>query len=403
MRVLIIDVNCKHGSTGKIAYGLYSYLLSRDDEAAVCYGRGPKIKEKNIYKFGLDWETYLHAFLTRITGYTGCFSYFSTKRLIRFIKKFKPDVVHIHELHAYFVNIVMLLNYLKKQEIKVVHTLHCAFSFTGKCGHHFDCDKWKNSCGHCPKLKEYVSTLCFDHTKSMFLKKKKAFTGFKNMSIVCPSEWLANYAKQSFLGQYPIKVIHNGVDTSIFYPRDSTGLRKRLDIKKDEKVILAVAPDLMSEAKGGKWIIKLATELQNLANIRFLMIGVNDTSSDFPSNILVFNKTSNQDELANYYSLADLFVICSSMENFPTTCLEAQCCGTPICGFDVGGTKETSIGEPGLFVPYGDIEALANIIQKSKLINTEQRNHIAQVSFDLYSSVSMNKQYLELFNDCRTR
>ena len=231
MRVLLIDVNCKSGSTGKIAYDLYRHVNDNGGEAAVCYGRGKKINEKNIYKFGLDWETYLHAFLTRITGFTGCFSYFSTKRLIRFIKKFKPVVVHIHELHAYFVNITQLLNFLKKQNIKVIHTLHCAFSYTGKCGHHLECEKWKESCGHCPHLKDYVSTICFDRTKHMIQEKKKAFTGFKDMTIVCPSQWLADFAKQSFLGQYPIKVINNGIDTDVFYPRESKDLRTKLGLK----------------------------------------------------------------------------------------------------------------------------------------------------------------------------
>ena len=113
MKVLLIDVVCKYGSTGKIVYDLYNEINSRGDEAAICYGRGPKIKEKNIYKFGLDFETYLHALLTRFTGFTGCFSYFSTRRLIRFIKKFKPDVVHFHELHAYFLNVNRLLKFLK--------------------------------------------------------------------------------------------------------------------------------------------------------------------------------------------------------------------------------------------------------------------------------------------------
>ena len=393
MKVLLIDVNCKHSSTGKIVYNLYNHINSQGNEAAICYGRGPKVEGKNIFKFGLNWETYLHALLTRITGWTGCFSYFSTMRLIKFIKKFKPDVVHIHELHAYFVNIVTLLNYLKKQNIKVVHTLHCAFSYTGKCGHHLDCEKWKYCCCKCPRLKDYVSTLCFDHTKPMFLKKKRAFDGFKDMTIVCPSQWLANYAKQSFLKQYPIEVIHNGVDTSIFHPKDTTVLRKRLGIDKKTKIVLAVAPNLMSDAKGGKWILKLA-ELMKDENVIFIMVGADETNELYPNNVLVFPRTNDQDELADYYSLADVFVICSKMENFPTTCLEAQCCGTPVCGFDVGGVNETLFMDKKLLVEYGDIYSLAKTI--TVFLNNHSKTKEAVVSD--CSNYSMMEKYLRIYH-----
>ena len=395
MRVLLIDVNCKTGSTGKIVYDLYTQLKANGDEAAICYGRGKKIKEDNIFKFGLDLETLFHAFMTRLTGYTGCFSYFSTRRLTRFIKKFKPDVVHIHELHAYFVNIVPLLNFLKKQNIKVVHTLHCAFSYTGKCGHHIGCDRWKEGCGNCPRLKEYVSTSFFDKTKQMFLAKKKAFAGFNDMTIVCPSEWLASYARQSFLNQYPIKVIHNGINTSIFHPRDCARLRKELGIKAEEKVVLAVAPDLMSHAKGGEWISKIA-ELMANQNVKVLMVGVEDTNFSHPSNVIAIKRTNNQDELAEYYSLADVFVICSEMENFPTTCLEAQCCGTPICGFDVGGVKETSLSGEDSFVKYGDVEGLKEVI--CSILDKEEHKFDNAVAISAFSKETAFKEHYRLYS-----
>lgn len=395
MRVLFIDVNCKQGSTGKIVYDLYSHLVANGEEAAVCYGRGPKLKEKNIYKFGLDWETYLHAFLTRITGFTGCYSYFSTKRLIRFIKKFRPDVVHIHELHAYFINVVQLLNYLKKQDIKIVHTLHCAFSYTGKCGHHLECEGWKNSCGNCPRLKEYVSTLWFDHTKRMLLKKKKAFDGFKDLTIVCPSEWLANYARQSFLGKYDTRVIHNGIDTNVFYPRETDNLRKKLCIKDDERIVLSVAPNLMSNAKGGKWVLDLAENLQN-EKIKFILVGVEDANIEHGNNVLLFERTTNQDELAIFYSLADLFIICSEMENFPTTCLEAQCCGTPVCGFDVGGARETQVIRNSFaFVPYASLGKLETTVVQ--LLSIGKDKELSNKAIQKFSLEKFLLSYLSFY------
>lgn len=395
MRVLLIDVNCKTGSTGKIVYDLYTQLNANGDEAAVCYGRGKKIKEKNIFKFGIDLETYFHAFMTRLTGYTGCFSFFSTQRLIRYIKKFKPDVVHIHELHAYFVNVVKLLNFLKKQNIKVIHTLHCNFSYTGKCGYHLECEKWKEECGKCPRLKEYVSTSFFDHTKKMFLAKKKAFAGFNNLTIVCPSKWLASYAELSFLKQYPIKVVPNGINTEIFHYKDSSELRKKLDIADDEKIVLAVAPDLMSTIKGGEWVIKLASMMES-ERVKFIMVGVDNCEFQHLSNVIVFNRTSNQDELASFYSLANLFLICSQKENFPTTCLEAQCCGTPVCGFDVGGTKETSIFGNNRFVNYGDLDTLKESLTKM-LDETVNKKALSDRAIGIYSNSVMFENYSKLY------
>ena len=396
MKVLLIDVVCKYGSTGKIVYDLYSQINASGDEAAICYGRGPKLKEKNIFKFSFDFETLLHAFLTRITGFTGCFSYFSTRRLIKFIKKFKPDVVHIHELHAYFLNVVPLLKFLKKQNIKVVHTLHCAYSYTGKCGHHFECEKWKTECGKCPRLHEYISTSFFDRTKRMFNSKKKAFTGFKDFTVVSPSKWLGDFAKQSFLGQYPIKIIPNGIDCSIFYPRETNELRKKFNINKDEKVVLAVAPNLMSSAKGGKLVMEIADKMKD-ENVKFVMVGLNDINIEHSSNVILFERTNNQDQLAEFYSLADAFVICSDKENFPTTCIEAQCCGTPVCGFDVGGTKETSILDKNTFVEYGKIDNLIEIIRNILGENYKQKFEIAKEAKKMFDKHNFFERYLELY------
>ena len=250
MKILQIDVNCKGSSTGKIAYDLYSYAASRGAECAVCYGRGPRIKEKNIYKFGLDWETDLHALLTRLTGRTGCYSFFSTRRLIRFIKRFRPDVIHIHELHAYFVNIKPLLNFIAKAQIPAVWTFHCEFMYTGKCGHADECTRFTSGCGNCPQLGEYPKTLFFDRTAKMFAEKKALFEKLQKLVIVTPSAWLKERVKLSFLKDRDVRVVHNGIDTEIFRPRNADALRKEYHIAADEKVVLSVAPDIRFETCG---------------------------------------------------------------------------------------------------------------------------------------------------------
>lgn len=270
-RVLLIDVNCKFSSTGKIVYNLFKGLKEDGREAAICYGRGDEIHEEGIYKFGLDWETNIHAGLARITGYNGCFSPLSTKRLIAYIEEFQPDVIHIHELHAYFVNIKPLLEYIKKRKIKVVWTFHCEYMYTGKCGHAYSCTNFMHGCGKCPAVHEYPKSLFIDRTKQMFSMKRKAMNGL-DVEIVAPSEWLAKRVKMSFLQDVNISIIHNGIDTNIFKEQNIKSLRNELKIPSENQVVLAVAPDIMSESKGGKWVLKLAESMKDKP-ITFILIG----------------------------------------------------------------------------------------------------------------------------------
>lgn len=398
VKVLLIDVNCKNSSTGKIVYDLYSYLNEKGDEAAVCYGRGERIIEKNIYKFGLDWETYLHALLTRITGFTGCFSFFSTRRLLKYIKEYNPDVVHIHELHAYFVNIKPLIQYLKKNHIKTVMTLHCEFAYTGKCGHSVECIKWQTECKHCPHLRDYVSSLFFDHTQYMFNVKKKLFEDFTELSIVAPSHWLADRAKQSILKLHSIDVIHNGVDTSIFYPRDAEKLRKELGIREDEKVILALAPHLMSNAKGGEYVLMIAKTFEN-ENYKFILVGVDGEKTIAAPNVIVKGPIKDKDIIAEYYSLADVFVICSQRENYPTTCLEAQACGTPVYGFDTGGVSETILSADNHVVGYKDIDSLSKLISSAKRKTKKAAESLAFNVASKMGTRSFAEQYYVKYTD----
>lgn len=361
MRVLLIDVNCKNSSTGKIVYDLYKGLRADGHAASACYGRGGKINEVGLYKFGLDWETYLHAFLTRLTGRTGCYSWFSTRRLIQYMEAFQPDVVHLHELHAYFVNLKPVLQYLSRKKIPIVWTFHCEFMYTGKCGYAYDCDGWKRGCGNCLHLSDYPKVLFADHTASMYKEKKQLLNSLERLYIACPSQWLAERVKQSFLEGKRIDVVHNGIDTTVFHPVDTEALRMALNIGKNEKVVLAVAPGLMDERKGGAHVLSLAERLASLS-VRVIMVGVDEDHIPHGDNVIVKKRTKDQHELVAYYSLADVFVICSKKENFPTTCLEALACGTPVCGYDVGGTKETAPSPLGAFVPHGDMDALVEVV-----------------------------------------
>lgn len=391
MRILYINSVCKSGSTGKIVYSLYTSVNEHGGEAAVCYGRGAELREKNIYKFGLDAETVLHAGLTRITGFTGCFSALSTRRLLRFMDEFKPDIIHLHEPHAYFVDLAPLFRYIKMRRIPLVYTFHCEFTYTGKCGFSGDCERWKTGCGKCPRLGEYPKTVFFDFTAKMWREKKALLQG-QNMVICTPSEWLADRVRQSFLHGYDVRVVPNGIDTELFHPRPYEHLRRRHGLT-DEKVVLAVAPYMMAERKGGRDVLRLAESMKN-ENVKFILIGVDDLSESFPENVIAMGRTENQQELAEYYSMADVFVICSAMENLPTTCIEAVCCGTPVAGFDVGGTAETAPAPMGKFCAFGDIDALRNNVigflndpPAAELLETVRVRYSAGQMYERYSSI----------------
>jgi putative colanic acid biosynthesis glycosyltransferase len=393
MKILLIDVNYKSSSTGKIVHDLAHELIRSGHEARVIFGRGENIDNGIAIRVARLWEVYFHALLTRLTGLVGFFSFFATRKMIKEIKNFKPDVIHLHELHGYYVNYSKVVRFLKTINIPVVWTFHCEFAYTGKCGYAYDCEKWKTECSACPQIKDYPSSLYFDFTRYMFHEKKKDFEGFDNLTIVTPSAWLARRVKLSFLSSYPVRVIHNGIDTQdIFYPRTS-------NLKtKSKTTVLAVAPDIMSERKGGQWILELAKRFSD--DVVFVMVGVVGAVHDVPSNVRLVGRTSNQDELAGYYSDADMFLICSKRENFPTTCLEALSCGTPVMGFDEGGTAETAPGKLGCFVPFGDIDSLEIALNQyfsgHSQIDQKECRLFAEKN---YSKQAMYSNYARLYSE----
>lgn len=396
MKILLIDVNYKFSSTGKIVYDLYNSLNNDGHIASVCYGRGKKVNDFNVFKFGLDFETYMHAILTRITGLTGFFSPLSTFRLLKYIKNFKPDVVHIHELHAYFVNLSPIIKYLKKNNIKTVWTFHCEFMYTGKCGHAYECENWKTECHKCPQLREYPKSLFFDFTRLMYKQKKKLLSDMTNLTIITPSQWLADRVKMSFFSDKNIEVIHNGIDTTnIFYPRDITNLRFHLGINENTKILMAIGSNIMSTSKGGRYFVELSRKFVD-KNITFILVGSDEDIIDVGRNLINLGIIKDQNLLAELYTLADLLVLTSEKETFSLVCAESLACGTPVIGFDSGAPKEIAPNGFGEFVDYGDIDKLEKLIlhfieDKSCFNNAD--NCIKYIN-DNFSLDSMYKSYL---------
>lgn len=356
----VLQVNCvyRKGSTGKIVHDIHTELLKREIESVVCYGRGAKVSEPHVYKTCPEWYSKLNNLLSRLTGlmYGGCF--FSTVKLIRIIKKERPDIVHLHCINGYFVNIYRFITWLKKNRIKTAITLHAEFMHTANCGHALECDRWKTGCGHCPRLRKETKSFFFDGTRASFKKMKKAFGGFGCLTLIAVSDWIAKRAVQSpiFAGA-EIHTIYNGISLDSFENEAKVGtlvsLAEKYAIPANKKIILHVTPSFSNFVKGGEYFAKLADVLPE----EYLCVVVGG-GAEGEKNLFAVPFLSNQSELAAFYQMASVFVITSRCDNYPTVCLEANSCGTPVVGFDVGGVKETIYPGMGITVPFGDMEAL---------------------------------------------
>ncbi len=399
MRVLLIDVNYKNSSTGKIVYDLARWLIADNHSAKVLFGRGKRSDDGVGIKIASALEVYFHALLTRLTGLTGFFSFFATRKIIREIDKFKPDVVHLHELHGYYINFGRLIQYLKCKNTPVVWTFHCEFAYTGKCGYAYGCEKWKTSCHNCPQLKEYPASMYFDFTNQMHHWKKKDFYEFTNLVITTPSYWLADRVRQSFLKDRDIRVVYNGIDVdSIFRLTDGRDLLAKYGLE-NKKIALAVAPDIMSERKGGQWILDLAQRFDD--SYRFIMVGVSGRIENLPSNVVAISRTNNQTELAKFYSIADVLLLTSQKETFSLVVAESLACGTPVIGFDSGAPVEVAPAGYGYFVPYGKLDLLAQAVDDFFTGNLKM-NHDSdcrEFSFQKYSNRTMYKDFLNIYDE----
>lgn len=398
----VLQVNCvyKTGSTGKITADLHNAFKKKGIESVVCYGRGKRVNEPNVYKTCGELYSKLNNLLSRFTGimYGGCF--FSTNRLISIIKKEKPDIVHLQCINGYFVNIYRLVNWLKKNNIKTVLTLHAEFMFTANCGHSFDCESWKTGCGKCPKFKAETKSLFFDGTARSFKKMQKAFEGFKNENLIVASvsPWLMERAKQSpILAGKQHTVVMNGLDTGVFYRREVGAVKSELGIA-DEKIIFHVTPNFNNDPdyiKGGYYIIKLAEMLKG-ENVKIIAAGSYPENLKVPDNILLLGKVSDQNRLAELYSMADITVIASKRETFSMVCAESLCCGTPVAGFKAGGPEAISLDKYSRFVDYGDLKSLYTAVND---LLREARNgeKISKDASAAYGSRVMSENYINIY------
>ena len=399
MKVLQINCVYKKGSTGKITYELHKGLIDAGIESIVCYGRGERVDEPDVYKVCPEWYSKLNNAWSRINGimYGGCF--FSTNKLISIIKRENPDIVHLQCINGYFVNIYRLITWLKRHHVKTVLTLHAEFMYTANCGYALDCERWKIGCGECPRRKEETKSFLIDGTSSSWEKMKKAFDGYTDMTIVGVSNWISNRAYEApIMDNCKISTIYNGIETDkIFCPRDNQIAKRKYNLSLHKKIVLSVVPSFDSSLKGGKLMMQLATSM-DAAKYQFVIVGAKNEVVAKPDNMIIIPYTQNQDELAELYSAADVFVMGSIVDNYPTVCVEANSCGTPIVGMNVGGVAETIFPQMGVVVPYGEFEELKAKIEEW----SDKKRFISEETLTLSrkknSKARMIQEYIDLYN-----
>ena len=347
------------GSTGRIMFGIADALRAAGHEA-LCFSpvtttNKNREPDHDYIKIGGFFTRRLDVLSDMITGSCGGAAVFATKKLINELKRFDPDVIHLHVIHGGYVNIGMLFGYIGKSGKKLVWTMHDCWAFTGHCCHYdmIGCGKWKSGCENCPLYREYPKNL-FDSSRKQYEKKKRLFTGIDDMTIVTPSRWLKEQISGSFLKNVDTTVINNGIDTDVFRPTASD-FKSRIGCA--DKHIAAGAAFGWDDKKGLDVFKKLANTLPD--DIRIVLVGTSaSVEAGLPGNIIPIRRTQSKTELAEIYSAADVFVNPTREDTFPTVNMEALACGTPVVTFDTGGSSEIADGTCGAAVPKDDVDAL---------------------------------------------
>lgn len=353
----IVQINTfPYKSTGTIMMGIHELLRKNGQDSYVVWGRGRDSENKHEIVMNDNFGIKLHGVYTRLTDRTGFASQRATKILLEKLDDIKPDIVHLHNVHGYYINIEMLFIYLKEYHIKLVWTLHDCWPMTGHCAF-FDmvgCEKWKTGCQQCEQKKTYPASLLLDGSKWNWEKKKELFQGLEGV-LVTPSRWLASIVEQSMLKDYPVKIVYNGIDLQRYYPRKSSQVRQRYDL--DERpIVLGVASE-WTERKGLKDFIELSGRMQNA---QFFAVGLTEKLiRNLPHTVVGIRRTESLDDLCELYSEAAVFFNPTYEDNFPTTNLEALACGTPICTYNTGGSAESIY----CFADY-EKSGLGTVIQK---------------------------------------
>ncbi len=394
MRIVHIN-SYSNGSTGNIANAVHQALLKNGDESLFAYGNGPDLPEGG-YRIGNKVDFKFHTLVTLFTGLHGYSSVISTYRLIKKIKKFNTDIVHLHNLHGSYLNVPMLLKYLSRHKVRTVMTMHDCWLYTGKCYHYYEakCDRFLHKCGNCPQLSMYPKSFWFDFTPKMLKDKQKLLGTIQDLRIIAISNWISDQIKNTFLGTRPITIIRNGMN-DIFRRYSDVGISRFAEQFADKFVILGVASS-WNVHKGIADFIKLAEMLSDDEII--VLVGNIKNGTLLPDNVFTIDHTENREELAYIYNAASVYVSLSTEETLCSTIAEALCCGTPSIVYHATACPEMiSEGENGYIAQPHNIQQVYEYIQQVKRNSLHDRDMISENTKRQCSTKRMVDEYLAFY------
>lgn len=397
MKILQINSYYKYGSTGNIVFDITKNLKTTNIEAYVAAGN-VKCSTDQVYIIKTKFGWLLSVLMSRILGKPGFYDRYSTKKLIKWIKEIQPDIIHLHNIHGFYLNVELLFGYLKSSGIKTIWTLHDCWPLTGHCAHYeyVGCNKWKTGCHDCEQLKIYPISYV-DRSRNNYMNKKRIFSSLPSnqLTLVAPSSWLKNQIKSSYLNKYKTEVINNGIDLSVFYPRNSDFKKKYNLVGK--KILLSVVFGY-NIRKGLDHLNDLIHYLND--DYKIIVVGIQKKDKKyFNENILVLERTSNQEELAELYSCADVFLNLTLEDTFPTVNLEALACGTPVITYKTGGSPECIDAMTGMVVPKGDIFSLYDaIIKVTSYGKKKYSKFCVDRANQFFNKSLMVNNYISLYN-----
>jgi len=399
MRILQVDVACNILSTGKIAEGIGRQILRAGGQSYIGYGRHSLPSQSLSIRIGSDLSVICHVLLTRIFDKHGLGSRHATKQFIRLVLKIKPDIIHLHEIHGYYLNYELLFRFLKQYNFPIVWTQHCCWAFTGHCANfdYIGCTKWKTLCHNCELTREYPASYFIDNSRQNYLKKKALFTSVENMQIVAVSRWMESLIGESFLNKFPVRTIYNGVDTESFKPT-TNDIREKYQIN-DKFLILGVAAN-WSERKGLYDFIRLNRYIDK-KDTAIMLVGLTKTQiRALPEGIIGVGSVLDQNVLSKYFSAADVFFNPTHQEAFGLTNIEALSCGTPVVTYATGGSSETISDRTGIVSRKGDLNLAIQAIMKIKSLGKEYYSRACRDrAIKMFKEENTYTKYVDLYQE----
>ena len=391
------------GSIGRTAEQLGQLVQSKGWRSFIAYSRVNYGSTSEVYRVDNKFSTLFHALLTRLFDMCGYGSYFATKRLVNVIERERPDLIHMHIIHNYDINLKVLFNYLSTSGIPIVWTQHDCWSYTGHCAYYSNvaCEKWKTECHNCPQFNVFPKSWFYDGSKRNYRFKKKVFTSVpqNKMCIVAVSEYVKKDIEQSFLNKYRIKRIYNGIDTDRFLPLKESNSEVRANYGLGDGILLMGFATAWTERKGISDYYKLRKKLDKRYTIVF--VGVDEQlKKTLPEGIIGIENTSSIEELVKLYSTADIVMNLASEESFGKTTPEGMACGTPSIVYNSTASPELVDEKTGIICEKGDIDGVVNAI--NTVLSWDKEETIRNCRNRVLSLFSMQKnwnEYIELYEE----